>query len=210
MSISDRPKLSKTTFSVLRQYCIKHGYDLEIRHQSLDRSRHISWSKIVLLMEMLERQEHDYYVWIDDDVLITDMNVPFESFIDRYEFSKCSADIMISRDVIGERECPFNCGLMFFKPTLSAIELLKNIWSLCETLQNQFRANWEQDAFIHYYHSVDASPFCIVPHKILQSFYRDYQLPAELKWSPGDFAAHITGMPIEKRMKALDDIMRII
>ena len=42
--------------------------------------------------------------------------------------------------------------------------------------------------------------FTLVPHTILQSFHRSYDVPQALRWRPGHFAAHVTGMPIEERL----------
>jgi len=208
LSISDRPSLSKSTFFVLRQYCEKHGYDLDIRTTSLDTTRHIAWSKILLLVETLDKESYDYCVWIDDDILITDMHRRIESFITSFDFDRHpSKDILLSMDVVDE--CPFNTGFLIVKNTTTSKHILSEAWNLCEKLDKHFEPNWEQDALIHFYKHTDASPFLIVPHNIVQSFYRDYRLPPELKWSRGDFAAHITGMPLEKRLVALREIMMI-
>jgi len=37
-------------------------------------------------------------------------------------------------------------------------------------------------------------------------FYKDYYLPEELKWKPGDFAAHFTGMPLERPLTAVQEV----
>jgi len=204
LSISDRPVLSDTTYTQLRAYCEMHGYDVEIRREALDKSRHISWSKIPLLLHHMERGLYEYYIWMDDDIYITDTQVKLESFITDYGFDQSDADLLLSADVVDE--CPFNAGVLIVKNTPSATRVLQETWKLCDRLQNHFSGLWEQDAFTYFYQHIDSSRFLIVPHRKLQSFWKDHGLVPELKWRPGDFAAHITGMPLEKRLEMLKEI----
>ena len=76
VSNSDRPVLSSRIYEHLRAYCASHGYALHLGDKNECPDRHISWSKIPLLLDAIEQNQHDYYVWIDDDILITDKNIP--------------------------------------------------------------------------------------------------------------------------------------
>ena len=49
--------------------------------------------------------------------------------------------------------------------------------------------------------------FTILPHTVLQSFARDYDVPEELRWRPGHFSAHLTGMPLDRRLRMLEQVL---
>ena len=62
-------------------YCKKHGYDLYISRKSLDKTRHLSWSKIPLILQYL-----DTYDWIyatDADTYIQLSNKSLDKIIDK-------------------------------------------------------------------------------------------------------------------------------
>jgi hypothetical protein len=53
-----------------RPFAERHGYDVHLGTRSLDPSRPVSWSKVVLLRELLERYEQ--VLWLDSDLVIVD------------------------------------------------------------------------------------------------------------------------------------------
>ena len=207
LSISDRPSLSDCIHKHLCDYCNHHGYDIQIVSHTLDSSRHISWSKVILLLDAIKAGGYDYYVWFDDDVLITRQDIPLSQFITDHQFhSQAEKSILISEDVCDS--CPFNAGVMICKPGASAI--METIWNLADVLGNRHKPNWEQDALIHYWRenaNNAKNEIQIIPHRTIQSFYRDYDLPETLKWRQGDFAAHITGMELHMRLAILQTIV---
>lgn len=70
-----------------RQYCQKHGYDFICGFNSLDDSRFPAWSKVLLLLNVLENKEYEWVFWTDADSLIMDFGKPLEDFIDpNYDF----------------------------------------------------------------------------------------------------------------------------
>lgn len=211
LSISDRPTLSDITHRRLKEYCSRHNYDVDIRTSSLDTSRHIAWSKIKLLQERMQRGGYDYYVWVDDDIYITDLSKSFSYFIDNYtEKDDNDWSIIISQDV-DVPCCPFNSGLFIVRAGHDNVfRLLQSVWELSSETGTANKPLWEQDAMVHYWQNIDSNPFVIVPHRVLQSFYRDTKSdPQEYRWQKGDFAAHMCGMSLERRLARLDEVVRM-
>src|SRR5436305_122069 len=66
-----------------RAYCQKHGYDFIFSKDSSDPSRHIYWSKIFLILQVLENNpSYQWVVWLDADTLIMNQDIPIEDLID--------------------------------------------------------------------------------------------------------------------------------
>ena len=113
-SISDRPQLSQITHAQLSAYCKHHGYSLTLHSSTLDPSRHIAWSKVVLLRSAMRKPPlFDLYVWVDDDILITSPEVPFERLLEPYSFDHA----LLSEDVSAEH--PLNTGIIVLRNTAS-------------------------------------------------------------------------------------------
>lgn len=208
VTVSDRPVLASTTQNLLAQYCKRHGYALTIKHESLDESRHISWSKIRLLQQVMSSHQADYYVWIDDDIVITDADKDILEFVTEFQFEDTDKSIMVS----GDTQALLNAGLMILKP--SALDLLSVIWEMPDKISKMKRfikeANWEQECFIEYVRSCGAEhcEVLIVPYKRLQAFEREgYNDTPDQLWSPGDFCAHVSGMQLEKRLRCLRRVL---
>jgi len=205
LSLSDREELFGITFPKIKEYANKYNYEFHYVTATLDNTRHIAWSKIVfILQQMLDYPDYDFYTWIDDDVYITNDEIDIYKTIQQYDFD-C---LLFSEDVVPE--CCLNSGIIIIKNNPNTIELLNKIYNMVEECGTRFAHNWEQDAFIKYFNSYMINPkeIVIIPHKIIQSFYRNYDLPENLRWQKKDFAAHITGMPIETRLKILDYIIK--
>ena len=199
-SLSDRPEFSEPMFHHLSNYCSKHNYKCVLEEESLDTSRYPAWSKIKLLQrEMKNNPKIHTIVWIDDDILITNQNLKFEDLIRDYTFE----NILMSEEI----HPPFNSGVMVCKNNQTTYDYLEHIWNLCEEHPRYKQDGlWEQSIMGIDYQS-DKSKIKLIPHNIIQSFYRDWDLPENLKWKPGHWAAHITGMDLSKRIYFRNEII---
>ena len=206
-SLSDRPILSKPMFDKLQRYCDRHNYKCVLENKSLDESRAPAWSKIRLLQrEMKNNPYYDLIVWIDDDILITREDVKFEDLIKPYSFD----NILVSQDVVWS---PINTGILVCKNNQTTYDYLEEIWELCEQYPEKKHGGlWEQDIMVTHARMNTNKKFhlTVIPHNILQSFYRDHDLPAEKKWRIGHFSAHFTGMPLERRIYMRDQVLQFI
>lgn len=104
-----------------------------------------------------------YVVWIDDDIFISNANMPLEWFMHLHQFGRqasmpsatASPDdsstarplVMAVRDPSPWFPCPVNTGLLIARAVPEAVELLQKIWDAApliapNTLHGGF---WEQD-----------------------------------------------------------------
>src|SRR5438105_3165115 len=75
-----------------RAYCRRHGYELIVGERSLDAGRPAVWSKLLLLLEHLDR--FDWLFWSDADSLILRPDVPLTDFVDP------AYDLLVSHDCV--------------------------------------------------------------------------------------------------------------
>ena len=68
-SLSDREWLYDLTKPNLQSYCDKFNIDFKFINHSLDNERATSWSKLLLVKDLLLSDIYDYVIWIDDDIL---------------------------------------------------------------------------------------------------------------------------------------------
>ena len=116
-----------------RRYCELHGYDFFCAEESLDSSRPISWSKILLIQKVLENPKYKWVFWSDADSIIMNPKVPLERFIDeKYNL------IIAKTDEI-------NAGQFFLKNCPWSLQLLSDIYSQTECIHHPW---WEQQALI--------------------------------------------------------------
>lgn len=73
--------ISGETFRV---YAERHGYDVDLRTELLDADRPASWSKVLLLKELLE--DYDFTFWVDADAAIVDASSDVADEIERGKF----------------------------------------------------------------------------------------------------------------------------
>jgi hypothetical protein len=145
---------------------------------------------------------YDFYIWMDDDTYITNFNINIYDLIYSYSFN-C---LLLSQDVIPE--CPLNAGVLICKNNIKTKEILNTIYNMADETDTRFKHNWEQDALIKYYNNDNKNNnIVIIPHKIIQSFHRNYSLPNNMKWQPNDFCAHITGMNMQDRLVMLQELI---
>ena len=203
-SLSNRPEFSQPIYDKLKEYCSYHNYKCVLEDKVLDDSRAPAWSKILLLQrEMKSNEDYDYIIWIDDDILITDKNKKFEEFIEKYS---CGQDIFVSADA--HPSYPMNTGIIVCKNNKETLKYLEHIWELCEKYP-QYKTGvclWEQDVMTIDYREATNKFVKIIPYGIIQTFQRTQNKD----WSPTDFSAHFTGMPIETRIKMRDEVIERI
>lgn len=214
VSMSNRKLLRELSWPIIRAYCEKHGYDSLFEDDVLDRTRHPSWSKIILLEKIIKENygKYDLVTWMDDDMIITNMNICLENQLGSDFLSSLTHIFAVSQDLHITNEV-FNCGLIVVKCNPSTVPLLQQIWNNC-TDRIRWHNLWEQSAACDMYlkHESVRNQIFVAPGRKLQSFFRPG--PEKLTWQMGDFIAHVTvnASPEERavRMKFLLDTMQSI
>lgn len=124
-----------------KSYCKRHGYDFIEDESIWDKSKPIPWSKILLLLKYLE--QYDYIVWIDADILIMNMDIKIETFINRYpEYDQ----------ITGSDWKMQNTGVWIIKNTMFSKLFLKEVWDNVYDEKSDPKErymNWEQGSVIN-------------------------------------------------------------
>lgn len=177
------------TMPILLKYCERHGYPLTIATERLSEQR-VVWDKIPLLLENLHLNEWSF--WIDADVLITNPEIKLESFL-----LDCpiQSDFIWSHDGNGP-----NLGVFFTRNSTQARVVLSDAWHM----RGRADIGSEQHAVIEACRTSERVLITHVHQKRFNSYpYEAYNLPptTEGNWTPGDFAMHLPGMTVDRRVE---------
>lgn len=180
------------TLPVLRAYCERHGYPLTVATERLSDQR-VVWDKIPLLLENLHL--NDWSFFIEADILITNPEWTLEQFL----FGNSSADIIVSDDING-----MNFGVFFVRDSTEARVVLSDAWHM----RGRADIGSEQHALIEACQGSERIRLVRVSQKLFNSYpyATEYGMPAttEGNWAPGDFAMHLPGMTVEKRVEVFE------
>ena len=173
-----------------RNYCKHHGYDFIEDESIWDKSKPIPWSKILLLLKYIEN--YDYIVWIDADILIMNMGIKIETFIERYP----------GYDQISGSDWKMqNTGVWIIKNTMFSKLFLQEVWDNVYDEKSDPRErymNWEQGSVINL---MDRN-FMNCKDKIKVT-YPEEMNSYWFNYFPGHFVLHFAGVRDE-----LDSLIR--
>lgn len=163
-------------------YCRKHGYDFICLEESLDKSRPIQWTKVLLLQKILETTHHQWIFWSDADSMVMNLGVRLEDFIDP------GYNLIIGKDCHG-----VNSGQFFLRNCPWSLKLLSAIYARTECIHHPW---WEQRALQL---ELEERPEIlqltkIVPQRLFNSYAREVADFCPSSWyKPGDFILHFPG-----------------
>ena len=196
-SLSDRPSLSNITFKRIQEYCSIHEYETCFVHKSLDTTRHIAWSKILLLYALLHNYPNEKMViWMDDDMYITDLKKPIEDFIPKF------SNLLISEDP--DVYTTLNTGIILIKNNKESLYFLEMIYNLGNVfISTKQNANWEQEIFNLVYDKVTQQYITKCEYGVLQNFYSN----SHPKLQTDAFAIHVTGMALREKLIYIEKVI---
>lgn len=231
-SLSNREWMSKKTKPSLEKYTELYGCDLYYYTDTLDKSRHIAWSKLLLVNYLFTTKQYETIIWIDDDILLTDFTTNIRKFFSNEK------DVVLSQDTYNSES--FNTGFMIFKNNFFVKNLIMNVYNSGFSTDFLHKEPWEQMIFQNYYNEnkIIQKHFSILPINSIQSQYtylfhnidtttiKDKDiitLGNRIFWKPGDFSAHfithfkdsmsitkeILGYPINVDAGAIDKELRL-
>lgn len=166
-----------------RLYCQQHGYDFICLEESLDTSRPIQWTKILLLQKVLENPEYQWVFWSDADSMVMNLGVRLEEFID------AEYNLIIGKDCHG-----INSGQFFLKNCPWSLKLLSDVYGRTECIHHCW---WEQRALQL---ELEENPEVfkrskIVPQRLFNSYAKEIADFCPSSWyKPGDFIIHFPGV----------------
>ena len=165
-----------------RQYCETQGYDFILGGDSIvDKSRPISWSKILVIQKVLA--DYDWILWVDADAAVMNHSIRidhlFKEFLDREKY------LILTKD--GAKN--INFGVFLLKNIKWSFELLKLIWDQKQFINHKW---WENRALIHlYFNNLNVKAYT---HLITDNGLRFNCFPHFNDYKEGDFIIHFAGL----------------
>lgn len=115
-------------------YARRHGFDVHLHTEPLERSRPAPWSKILILRRLLERYE--IVVWLDSDLVIIDPRPDLGSLLPPERF------LGLVEHQTREGAVP-NSGVLVLRSGGPAREFLDRVWAQEDLIEHQW---WENAA----------------------------------------------------------------
>lgn len=128
-------------------YCQKHGYELIMANNMIDKSRPAAWSKLLAMKYYLSNEDFDYIIYIDMDAIIMNDTIRIDQFVN---LSNNSYDLIMSEDWSG-----LNTGIWIARKSRWTIWFLETAWNQKQLVQKtstrgiSYPFEYEQRAF-HY------------------------------------------------------------
>jgi len=165
-----------------QEYCEKHGYDFICGDKSLDTSRHIVWSKILLILDVMKNSAYKWIFLSDADALVMNTGLCIEDLIDE------DYDLIINHDFNG-----FNSGHFLIRNCARSRKLLQEAYKHTEFLDHP---EWEQGAILATLQENRAylSRTKIIPQRLMNSFPDVLGSLLQGTYQPGDFILHFAGI----------------
>jgi hypothetical protein len=120
--------------ATIEPYAERHGYDLALRTDVVDKSRPAPWSKVRMLRELVDA--YDTVVWLDADTVIVDPRIDIATELGAGSF------LGLVEHRYGENRFP-NTGVMVLRGGETAAEFLDQTWALERYVNHQW---WENAA----------------------------------------------------------------
>ncbi len=200
-------KLADLTWTNNRAlYAAKHGYDAIAKTDGFN-GMNIGFAKIELLLNIMNRREHDVLHWSGTDTMITNWSIPLTEFLyDGYH-------VTIATDFNGIQSDSF-----LIRNTMEGRAWLQMIMDkMPEYLRHPF---YEQgvmmETYQQYQHIIK-----VVPQRFINSYhyplYRNKGAANNLdkmgfsgQWYPGDFLIHAPDHPMHVRLDLFNQVLPFV
>jgi hypothetical protein len=194
---ADYKKGLKKALESKRKYAETHGYKyIEANEESWDRTRPVAWSKVILLLKILETLPKGDLVWLSDaDVLITNMDLKVEEYV--LPLLPPEKDLLFIYDACHH----LNSGNVLMRNS----EWLRDYWKrVNERTEFTYHIWWENMAMIKIMeeNKEDQQKIEVTnQHKRFNAYIMG--LPNEPLWEQGDFLVHFAGIYKPEKMEGL-------
>lgn len=115
----------KFSEAINKKYCDEKGYDYYVEKDSrkikeLIEDRAYTWCKPKILLEVLQKKQHDYILFLDIDAIVCDFSKKIEDFIDE------KYDIIAAEDF--SSHSLMNAGVLLIKNSDWSMKFMKDWW----------------------------------------------------------------------------------
>jgi len=177
----DYQRITYATTENKIRYCEKHNHRFIYLMHSMDTSRPIPWSKILLIKRTMMSKKVDWVFWTDADSLIMNDNIKLEDLIDnRY-------DMIVASDHSG-----INTGQFFIRNCRWSRGFLKRVYAMTQHINHGW---WEQKAIMDLYemNESDRKHIKILDQRVMNSYAPEIY-PENQAYHEGDFIIHFAGV----------------
>jgi Nucleotide-diphospho-sugar transferase len=129
LGIGSHERLLRIAARSIRPYADRHGYDLHLHTHSADPTRPPHWTKIRILLDLLERYET--VVWLDSDLVIVDARRDIAAELEPDYF------LYLVEHAYNDERIP-NTGVMLLRSGPTATRFLEEAWALDEHLDHEW------------------------------------------------------------------------
>lgn len=194
--------LAALTTTVLQRYADKHGYDLIVEKIP---DGNVDYIKTVTARKLLD--EYDLVWAVENDILVTNMNIKIESFVDDEH------DFFICKDINN-----VNGGSFIVKNS----DVGK--WWLDNTNKAQRNYKTEQNFWEYIGHekikylphpSINSIPYALYAPSYgrigyVEGYVADMPTEEMGNWSPGNFVCHLPGKTLQERIDIFNGLKKFI
>jgi hypothetical protein len=223
-SFSNLEDVYSLSFPIFKKYCDQHLYTYSFYNENIEPIYKPHWNKILYAIKLLEENlDVTYFVWLDHDIIIKNLDIKVHDLIKKYDFENNKANFMMSRDPVSNIN--FNSGVIIFKNNLDTLNTFKKmidmrnnpkkyplllegktprIARIYNSNYNYQRKGVLQDTmtlFLHFNNNPE--DLLHVPHRVLQSFY----IINKNQYQPGDFCGHVAGPQGEELVKMMSELI---
>ena len=140
-------EIGNISSKTMKIYTTIHGFSFET-YREIDKNRPPAWSKIRLIIEELNKNEHEYILWIDADACIVD---PKHNILDHIDRTKdihlvnhmCTLGQISNRPGLYLQVERPNTGVLLVRNSSYSLEFMQNVWNMEQYLYHDW---WEQAA----------------------------------------------------------------
>lgn len=205
------------TKKYLQDYAEQHCYSFYYYTHLFDTVRSPIWSKILALRYVVDQAKHDWVVFFDDDIRVTNPQFRLEDVIEQYGHDKA----LIMGTDIGRTLGDGNAGIMILRADQSGRDLLDQIYRAGEIFHYTHAALPLQRTICILVQLDEnfKAKIALTPPRLLQSYVLEpvarWDVLGESKrvrdeWQMGDFCAHACASSTEVRLAIMDHFEQLI
>lgn len=212
--------LADLTVPLMRDYASRHDYgfdcyqtySLPVNYLPLDIPNRIYWTGVAGALAKLGSGDYNRVIYLDVDQVITNPDIPLD--VPRIGFH-------ISRDWGADATEPWHVSMCGFMAHRDAVPIFRECLSMePEWRDKPFPEQGPMRELIRRKpgslltvgksaeDNVEGALFNIHPRRFLNAVPKEVHESVQEPWRPGDFAAHLTNLPLDKRIELFHEIKK--
>ena len=111
------------------KYAEIRGYSFYVYKDIMVPKRIVTWNKVRVVMDMLNRTGHEWIMWLDTDAVVTNRSVAVEDIVTDAQISSNlgTVELILCNDIGGWE---VNTGVMLWRNSNWSREILQQLWNM--------------------------------------------------------------------------------